>query len=162
MALQVCPKEAWGVLMCPPQLLMQNMSLATLLAISLQVSTATEEPTPLISCPTTPATHRPSSGTKWRHYSPNWAATCLWPPSWPFPFRCLLLQRNLPLWFPVQLLQQHTGPPQELNGDTIHPTGQQHVSGHPPGHFPSGVYCYRGTYPFDFLSNYSSNTQALE
>ena len=33
-ALQVCPPEACGVLMCPLQLLMGNMSLAALLAIT--------------------------------------------------------------------------------------------------------------------------------
>ena len=74
--LHVCSLEAWGVLMCPLQLLMGNMSLATLLAIPPQALTTTKEPTPLISCPTNQATPRPSSGIKWWHHSPNWVA-CL-------------------------------------------------------------------------------------
>ena len=51
-ALQVCPLETHGVLMCPLQLLMGNMSLATLLAIPSQVSTAREGSNPVISHPT--------------------------------------------------------------------------------------------------------------
>ena len=43
-ALWVCPPKAHGVLMYPLQLLMRNMSLAALLAISPQSSTATGEP----------------------------------------------------------------------------------------------------------------------
>ena len=44
--LQACPLEAHGVLMCPFQLLMGNMFLATVLAIPPQASTTWEEPTP--------------------------------------------------------------------------------------------------------------------
>ena len=42
MVLQVCLLEAHGVLMCPLQMLMGNMSLATFLSIPFQVSTAKE------------------------------------------------------------------------------------------------------------------------
>ena len=74
MALQVYPPEAHGVLMCPLQMLMMNMSLATLLAIPSQVSTTREEPTPEISHLTTPAAPVPSSGTKQWHHLSNPAA----------------------------------------------------------------------------------------
>ena len=70
-ALQACPPEAHGVLLCPLQLLMGNMSLATLLAIPPQASTAREEPTPVISHPTTLVVPIPSSGIKWWCHSPN-------------------------------------------------------------------------------------------
>ena len=76
MALQVCPPEAYGILMCPLQLLMGNMSFATLLAIPSQVSIARVAPTPAISHPATPAAPVPSSGTKQWHHSPNWVV-CL-------------------------------------------------------------------------------------
>ena len=46
MALQICPLEAWGILMCLLQLLMGNMSLAILLAISPWTPTAREESNP--------------------------------------------------------------------------------------------------------------------
>ena len=49
MALQACPPEAQGVLMCPLQMLMGNMSLVTLLAILPWMPTAREESTPVIS-----------------------------------------------------------------------------------------------------------------
>ena len=49
-ALPVFPPEACGLLMYPLQLLMGNMSLATLLAISPQSSTATGEPAPETPC----------------------------------------------------------------------------------------------------------------
>ena len=60
-ALQACPLEAHGVLMCPLQLMRGNMSLATLLAIPPQASTAMEEPTPVISCLTNLMAYVPSS-----------------------------------------------------------------------------------------------------
>ena len=69
--LKVCPPEAHGVLMCPLQLLMGNMSLATLLAIPSQVSTAREEPTPVISCPAAPVAPASCSGTIWQHHLPD-------------------------------------------------------------------------------------------
>ena len=50
--LQVCPPEAHGVLMCPLQLLMGNMSLATLLTHSSQSSTAKRKPAPETPSPT--------------------------------------------------------------------------------------------------------------
>ena len=50
------------------------MSLATLLAIPPKAFTATEEPTPMISHPTTSVAPAPSSGIKWWHHSPNWVA----------------------------------------------------------------------------------------
>ena len=50
--LQVCPPEACGVLMFPLQLLTDNMSLATLLAIPPQLSMATGEPAPATPHPT--------------------------------------------------------------------------------------------------------------
>ena len=71
-ARQACHPEAHVVLMCPCQLLMGNMSLATVLAIPPQASTAREESTPVISCQTTPAVPRPSSGIKQQHHSPIW------------------------------------------------------------------------------------------
>ena len=74
MALQVWPPEACGVLMCPLQLLMGNMSLATLLATPSQVSTTWEEPTPVISHLATHVAPVPCSGTKWQHHLPNQAA----------------------------------------------------------------------------------------
>ena len=52
---------------------MGNMSLATLLAVPSQASTATEEPTPLISCQTIPVAPGSSSGIKQQHHLPNWA-----------------------------------------------------------------------------------------
>ena len=59
--------------MCPLQLLMGNMSLATLMAIPPQPSITRDEPTPVISCLATPAALAPSSGTKWWHHLPNQA-----------------------------------------------------------------------------------------
>ena len=55
-ALQVCLPEACGVLMYPLQMLMGNMSLATLMAIFPQSSTAMGEPAPETPCPTALAT----------------------------------------------------------------------------------------------------------
>ena len=63
-ALQVCPPEAHMVLMCPLQLLMENMSLATLLAISSQLSTTMGEHAPGNPCPTTLSEPVPSLGIK--------------------------------------------------------------------------------------------------
>ena len=40
---------------------------------------------------------------------------------WTFPLRCLPLGRNLPLWFPMLLLQQYPGLPLGPNNNTIHP-----------------------------------------
>ena len=57
---------------------MGNMSLAILLAIPPQVSTAMEGPTPVISHPTTLAVPAPSSGVKWWHHSPDQAACLPW------------------------------------------------------------------------------------
>ena len=71
MALQVCPLEACEVLMGAIHLLMQNMSLATLLAILPQVSSTREESTLAISHATTLATPTPSLGTKWWHHLHN-------------------------------------------------------------------------------------------
>ena len=75
MALQVCPPEAQGVLMCPLQLLMGNMSLATLLAIAPKMPTAREESTSVISCSTTSAAPASSLGTKQLHHLSNQAAS---------------------------------------------------------------------------------------
>ena len=69
--LHVCPPEACGVLMYPLQLLMGNMSLATLLAISSQSSTAMGEPTPETPHPTMPV----ASTSKWQHCSSGEEAT---------------------------------------------------------------------------------------
>ena len=74
--LQACPPEAHGVLMYPLQLLMGNMSLATLLAIPPQTSTAKEEPTPVISHPTTLVA--PTSETKWQCHSPTQEVSSPW------------------------------------------------------------------------------------
>ena len=68
------PLGAHGVVMYPLQLLMGNLSLATLLAIPPQVSTATEGPTPTISHPTTLVASMPSPGMKQQCHSPNWVA----------------------------------------------------------------------------------------
>ena len=77
MALQACPLEAQGVLMCPLQMLMGNMSLATLLAITPQTPTTREESTPWF--PVQPlsgtCTH---PGTKWWHHLPNQVVSLPW------------------------------------------------------------------------------------
>ena len=70
-ALQICPPGTHGVLMYPLQLLMGNMSFATLLAIPLQESIAREEPTPVISCLATLVAPVPSSGMKWQYHLPD-------------------------------------------------------------------------------------------
>ena len=63
-ALHACPpRSPWGTNVSL-QLLTGNMSLATLLAIPPQVSTAREESTPVISYSTTPTASTPSLGTK--------------------------------------------------------------------------------------------------
>ena len=53
--------------------------MVTLLAIPGQVSTTMEEPTPMISHPTTLAAPMPSSGIKQQHHLPNWVACLPWP-----------------------------------------------------------------------------------
>ena len=63
--LQACPPEACGILMYLLQLLMGNMSLATLLAISAQPSTTMGEPAPATPHPTALTTPVP----KWWQYS---------------------------------------------------------------------------------------------
>ena len=65
MVLQVCPPEAHGLLMCPLQMLIGNMSLATLLSIPSQVSTTKEGSNSVISHPTAPVIPGSSSGIKW-------------------------------------------------------------------------------------------------
>ena len=64
--------------MYPLQLLMGNV-FGHSLGHSPKASTAREEPTPVISCPTTLVVSMPSSGVKQWHHSPN-QATC---PPWP-------------------------------------------------------------------------------
>ena len=54
---------------------MGSMSLVTLLNIPPQVSSTREESTLVISHATTAAAPRPSSGTKWWHYSPDQAVS---------------------------------------------------------------------------------------
>ena len=70
-ALQVCPPEAHGILMYPLQLLMGNMSLAALLAISPQPSTTMGEPAPATPHPTALAVPTP----KWQCHSSRDEAT---------------------------------------------------------------------------------------
>ena len=74
-ALQVCPLEAHGVPTYPLQLLMGNMSLATLLAISPQPSTRMWKLAPANPCPTTIAESAPSLVIKQQCCLPNKEAT---------------------------------------------------------------------------------------
>ena len=70
-ALQACPSEACGILMHPLQLLTGNMSLAALLAISPQPSTAMGESAPATPHPTASVAPMP----KWWHHSSGEEAT---------------------------------------------------------------------------------------
>ena len=64
--------------MCPLQLLMGNMSLATLLAISPEPSTAMGGPTPATPHPTTLVVSIPTLGIKWQCPLPNQEVTSPW------------------------------------------------------------------------------------
>ena len=70
-ALQTCAPEACGIFMYPLQLLMGNISLAALLAISPQLSTAMGESAPATPHPTVLVVPIP----KWQHHSSGEEAT---------------------------------------------------------------------------------------
>ena len=78
MALQACPWQNHGVLMGPLQLLMDNMSLATLLNIPSQVPSTREKSNLVVSHATNPVAPRPSLVTKQQDPSPDQLVSPPW------------------------------------------------------------------------------------